>query len=280
MSYRRMLVALPALALVAMGAGSAAHTPAANVVTITARDYAFEAPDTIQAGTTTFQLDNKGPEFHHIWLVRLDEGKTFADFSAAMSAGAHGMPSWAVDVGGPQPATPGTITNASVDLAPGNYLILCVIPSKDGKPHVMKGMVRPLTVVAAKSNASTAKPAVADKPDVEIALADYGFKFSKPITAGRHRIRFTNDAAQSHEAFIVKLAPGKSVNDMIAFLEKMEGTPPGAPMGGITGIAKGIENTIEMTFTPGEYGLICFIPDAKDGKPHFVHGMVHQFTVR
>jgi hypothetical protein len=31
--------------------------------------------------------------------------------------------------------------------------------------------------------------------------------------------------------------------------------------------------------TPGEYLLICFLPDAKDGKPHFVHGMMQQIKV-
>jgi hypothetical protein len=34
-----------------------------------------------------------------------------------------------------------------------------------------------------------------------------------------------------------------------------------------------------MEFTPGEYGMLCFIPDAKDGKPHIAHGMMKQFTV-
>jgi hypothetical protein len=41
-----------------------------------------------------------------------------------------------------------------------------------------------------------------------------------------------------------------------------------------------VENTIEVNLEPGEYGLICFVPDAKDGKPHIAHGMVTQFTVR
>jgi hypothetical protein len=36
---------------------------------------------------------------------------------------------------------------------------------------------------------------------------------------------------------------------------------------------------VTLTLTAGEYGLLCFIPDAKDGKPHFVHGMIKQFVV-
>ena len=35
-----------------------------------------------------------------------------------------------------------------------------------------------------------------------------------------------------------------------------------------------------VDLAPGNYGLICFIPDAKDGKPHFMHGMATQFSVK
>jgi hypothetical protein len=30
----------------------------------------------------------------------------------------------------------------------------------------------------------------------------------------------------------------------------------------------------------GEYGIICFDPDAKDGKPHLAHGMIKQLSVK
>ena len=45
-------------------------------------------------------------------------------------------------------------------------------------------------------------------------------------------------------------------------------------------MAQGEENLLELNLTPGEYGVICFVPDAKDGKAHFVHGMMSTFTVR
>jgi len=32
-------------------------------------------------------------------------------------------------------------------------------------------------------------------------------------------------------------------------------------------------------FAPGNYALVCFIPDSKDGKPHYAHGMTKQFNV-
>jgi hypothetical protein len=30
---------------------------------------------------------------------------------------------------------------------------------------------------------------------------------------------------------------------------------------------------------PGTYVLVCFVPDAHDGKPHSQHGMIRQLTV-
>ncbi|HXG70536.1 MAG TPA: hypothetical protein VNJ04_07990 [Gemmatimonadaceae bacterium] len=47
----------------------------------------------------------------------------------------------------------------------------------------------------------------------------------------------------------------------------------------IAALELGAHGFFRVQITPGEYGLICFLPDVKDGKPHFVHGMVNQFTV-
>jgi hypothetical protein len=113
-----------------------------------------------------------------------------------------------------------------------------------------------------------------------MTLDDYDFRVSSPITSATKSIKFVNVAEQSHEAVIVKLEGGATVQQFLQAMEKPQGPPPGALVGGITGIAKG--RTVEMTtsFTPGEYALICFVPDAKDGKAHLVHGMVKQFTVK
>ena len=48
----------------------------------------------------------------------------------------------------------------------------------------------------------------------------------------------------------------------------------GKILGGVTGIAKGRTVDLATSFTAGDYALLCFVPDAKDGKPHIAHGMV------
>ena len=49
---------------------------APNVVSLTATEYAFEAPDTIPAGWTNFRLANRGQEVHYGHIVRLEPGRT------------------------------------------------------------------------------------------------------------------------------------------------------------------------------------------------------------
>ena len=266
-------------ALVAPAHGTTApssHPAAPRVVHVIAHDFAFQAPDTIESGAVTFHLMNQGTQLHHMWLVRLTGGHTLADFNKAMSGPEAPLPAWAAPVGGPNPAAPGQNVSASMVVTPGNYVMLCVIPGPDNVPHVMKGMERALTVVPANGDASTELP----KADVDVTLKDYAFAFSKPLTAGHHVLRVTVDAAQPHELVMIHLAPGKTVNDMLAWVEKQQGPPPGAPVGGAAPLAKGDVNVVPVDLAPGNYALICFVPDAKDGKPHFMHGMTQQITVQ
>ena len=41
----------------------------------------------------------------------------------------------------------------------------------------------------------------------------------------------------------------------------------------------GMRGTFTADLTAGDYGLICFVPDAKDGKMHLVHGMMKNIKV-
>jgi hypothetical protein len=267
--------------LAAMRARNAAPklaTPAgANVVTVVARDFAFDVPERIPAGLTTLRLVNQGPDLHHVVLVKLEGGKTMGDLFASMKDGGA-FPAWAKSVGGPNTPRPGSESNATFELAAGNYAMICVIPAPDGQPHVVKGMAKAITVVAPTVRPAASTPAPTF--DVTMTLSDYAFGFDRPVRAGKQRMRILNSAAQGHEFVLVKLAPGKTPADLVQWVEKHDGPPPGEPLGGITDIVPGTASYVDFDLTPGEYGLLCFLPDAKDGKPHFVHGMSRQFTVK
>ncbi|MEO7520509.1 MAG: hypothetical protein ABIW79_01705 [Gemmatimonas sp.] len=256
----------------------AAPAPVTPVVyTITARDFAYEAPDTISAGMVTLRLVNQGPELHHVQMVRLDDGKTYADLVEGLKTMKPDSPPppWMRDVAGPNAPVPGGEQSITQELAAGNYALLCFIPGPDHVPHVMKGMMKSLTVVPA-----TGETAAAPAADITVKMADYAWQVTPEITAGRHVIRMENDAAQSHEMFIAQLSPGKTAADFVKWTGDQKGPPPGKPIGGISGMSKGAVVYLPVDLAPGEYGLYCFLPDAKDGKMHIEHGMVKQITVK
>jgi plastocyanin len=263
-------------------AAAASQSVKHPVVTVHAREFAFIAPASIAAGTTTFRLVNDGKEVHQISILKLANGKTLADYAAAMKANQPAP--WATGVGGPNAAGPGQTMDATVTLDAGNYIMVCWIPSPGPPvPHMAKGMILPFTVTAAggvtPAGAATSY-ASEPVPDVHLELFDYGFKFSKPLTAGKHTIHVMNIGQQEHEAVLVKLAPGKTMKDLDAWFESgMKGPSPIETTPGMAGLGKGRTGTFTTDLAPGRYGVVCYIPDAKDGKPHVMHGMVQEFTV-
>ncbi len=273
------VVAVAALVVLACsGAGSgdqkAAPQVAAspNALTITAKDFAFDAPDTIPGGLTTITLVNNGTTLHHAQLIRLDDGKTTADLIAALKAGGP-EPAWAHPAGGPNPPNPGQQTSITETLEPGTYALICLVDVPDHVPHVMKGMER--TLVVTPSTATAADPTA----DVTLQLVNYSFNLSTPLTAGHHTIRIENAADQPHEMFLVQLLPGKTMDDLQKFAQTYEGPPPVNAMGGVAAISPGMHAFMNVDLTPGDYAMLCFVPDAKDGKPHLAHGMVLPFKI-
>jgi uncharacterized cupredoxin-like copper-binding protein len=159
-------------------------------------------------------------------------------------------------------------------LAPGNYVLLCYVPSPDHIPHLAKGMVRPLTVTAAE-NVSNTTP----QSDITVTMTEYAFNLSAPLTAGTHTLHITNQGKQDHEVVVVRFAPGKSLKDLVTWVDHQVGPPPAQPLGGLTAMANGYDGFFTVNLTPGDYALICMIPDAKDGKPHAAYGMTKEFTI-
>jgi uncharacterized cupredoxin-like copper-binding protein len=248
---------------------------AGGTVTVTASDFKFDAPDQLPAGVTTIRLVNNGKELHHAQLLKLEDGKTVEDL--AQAAKQQGPPpSWIKFMGGPNAVPPGKESVATVMLEPGTYAWVCFVYGADKVMHVAKGMVHPLQV----TNISEAAAKELPSPDLTIKLVDYGFEPSQAITAGRHTIMVENAGPQPHELALLRLAPGKTIKDFGVWAETgMKGPPPAEPIGGVAFLDKGREATFVADLTPGDYGLICFIPDSKDGKPHFKHGMVRTIKV-
>jgi hypothetical protein len=257
--------------------GDSVPAPAAApaAITVTAKDYSFDAPSVVRPGVTTMRLVNNGKEMHHAQLVKLDEGKTMADVAKALKNPGP-PPAWVKFVGGPNAVTPGKEAESTSVLSPGAYVYLCFIPGPDGVMHAAKGMVKPFTVSVDSQPTESELPAAV----TTIKMLDYDYQLSQPLTPGRHTIRVENAGPQLHELALLKLAPGKTAADFAAWDKAgMKGAPPAEPVGGVVGLDKGGSATFTVDLTAGDYALMCFIPDSKDGKLHYMHGMMKPIKV-
>ena len=246
-----------------------------TTVVFVAHDYGFSGPERIPGGLTTVRIVNEGRDLHHIQFLKLLQGKSAADFRAAIAADPSRLPSWVQYAGGPNAHLPGSQASATVNLTEGDYVLVCWIPDKNGVPHVVLGMQKALFVRGGKPTKISGA-----KPPITITQIDYQFILSKRIESGLHTIEVINHGTQPHELVVVKLAPGATVQDVIASFEPgASGPPQGELVGGITGIERGERVHFTGEFEPGRYGLICFVPDAATGRPHFLHAMTTEFAV-
>ncbi|MGH7584155.1 MAG: hypothetical protein ACREL5_13105 [Gemmatimonadales bacterium] len=259
--------ATAAILLAACGSPSAKP---ANV-DVTMADYSISAPAAIPAGMVTFTAHNTGAQLHQAALVRLDSGKTAADFTAALMQKGGPPPPWIVWMGGLQNNSVTTL-----GLEPGSYVWYCLIPDSTGVPHVARGMLAPMTVTPASGPVAPAPAA-----DIDVTMHDYQWDFSKPITAGHHVFKVSTLPGQPHEWVVIRLKQGATLNDVLAWAAKPSGFPAAAEwIGGIPILQAGQVNYATIDFTPGHYAFVCFVPDATDGQPHAAHGMVKDLVIQ
>jgi len=255
---------------------------------VTAKDFSFELPPSVPAGVTAITLTNAGAEEHQAQLVKINTGKSMTDLLAALQ---NPDPTAALSLvalsGGPNGVAPGASGTATVNLEPGAYAFLCFISSPDGTPHLAKGMVAPLEVTGTAT--STQLP----PGDAALTLKDFSFDLNS-LTAGKHTVTVTNDGPQPHEATIIKLNEGVTVDTILGMATASAapsgatasgsaapaGPPPWTDVGGLTGITPGMTVNMEVDLPAGNYAFICFVPDPATGKAHFELGMVGPLTIQ
>lgn len=261
----------------------ASVAPAADkdVVAITGIDYAFDAPDVIPSGRTTIRFINEGAEHHMVFMSRLPEGKTSADYQSelqpAFVAGWHAVrdrqatpeqaleiifgavPEWFSDVtfvGGPGLAAPGVSSEVTLDLEPGNYVLECYVKTAEGVVHYMEGMVRPLTVAGRASNA-----AVPDA-DIQVTVSNAAMAVEGSLTPGKHTVavHVTENPEQGfgHSVHVARLEPAVSPQKVVDWMNwfSVDGLRSPAPVpfiGGMHPMPTGVTRYFTVDLEPGRY---------------------------
>jgi LPXTG-motif cell wall-anchored protein len=287
MSNIKRFIIIEALFLLAL-AGSAyafARPGAANAaplgasipeIMIHGHEFAFSGPDQIEAGLVAITLMNDGHEPHQANIARLKDGKTMDDLATALKQSPGAALALLGFVGGPNTVAPGASQRVVIGLDAGDYVLLCFVPSPDGVPHLAKGMIKPLKVVARAGQDAQAEP----KADAEATLKDFMVMLPSAIKAGAQSWKVTNTGPESHELGLIKLAQGKTLDDFNAFIRQPAGPPPFADVGGIGALAPGKSGWFDIDLQPGNYIALCFISSAAHGgKAHVELGMSTAFTI-
>jgi hypothetical protein len=83
-----------------------------------------------------------------------------------------------------------------------------------------------------------------------------------------------------HELNIIKLAPGKTLQDAREWENAPAGPPPFSAAGGINAFSADGSGYMTLNLEPGNYVAICNVPDPGTGVPHSHLGMLKEFTVQ
>lgn len=110
--------------------------PGAAIIDVVAKEYAFEVPATVKAGTSALVMKNAGGEEHFMEVVKLKPGASAQQ--VFVSERGEGIES---DLGASSTAAPGEMAVFNADLTPGTFAMACFISAPDGQRHAVKGMV-------------------------------------------------------------------------------------------------------------------------------------------
>lgn len=267
------------------------------VVDVTARDFAFEAPDTLPPGWTTFRMENVGQQEHFMVLWRLPDGRTFEDYETEVGApfdsimgpyragdwdreqalGTLGelLPEWYADV---EPASgvglldPGRSGRTTVKLRPGTYVMECYVKTPEGDFHQMLGMLRELTVAGQPRGASP------PEADVGMTLSNYSISVDSALDAGQHTVRVeateNPDGLLTHDVHLARLDSATSVDSVVSWMDWLDAmrAPSAATfVGGVEQMLAGDTAYVQVDVAPGRY---LWVSEAYGGR-----GMVEEFTV-
>jgi uncharacterized cupredoxin-like copper-binding protein len=267
-------IVVTCLALAAFISETAAVSPpSSQVVAFTAREHRFEGPDQLRAGQTTIRLRNKGKEPHQLQFLKLEDGKTAADLAAALKSGGT-VPSWAKHLGGPNGVGAGKVSEATLYLEPGSYVIICSIPGKRHQSHAALGMQKALQVTGAQA------PPPEFAGNFHMAMFEYEFVVVQPLRKGRHSFYVINRGKQIHQASLVRLKGRASAEDVVTALSQ-DGPSrlPGTLIGGMSALEPGREGTFTADLTPGRYAIMCLFSHIPVSESHAARGMVMNFTI-
>lgn len=115
---------------------------------------------------------------------------------------------------------------------------------------------------------------------VSFAAFDYGFSGPDSVPSGMTTVEILNQGHELHHAQLIRLSEGKTAEN---FQKALKADPLSFPkwallVGGPNAVIPGERATAIIKLEPGNYLVICLIPD-KQNIPHVARGMAKPFQV-
>ena len=249
--------------------------------------------DTLPAGWTTIRFTNSSPMLHFVFLDHLPGDRTSADLLAEVSPVFQGgmdlimagdpdaamaqfanLPDWFPELvfrGGPGFLSPGRVTEATLYLEPGNYVLECYVKTSEGVFHWNLGMHADLHV----TDEPSATPEPAD-PTIRVTLTDSAMTVEGEPTPGEHLVAVhfeeENPELFGKDLHLARLESTENVEDVVAWMDAFqvpglmstaEDPAPAVFLGGVHDMPLGNTAYFRVTLEPGEYMWVSELPVAE-----------------
>jgi hypothetical protein len=116
---------------------------------------------------------------------------------------------------------------------------------------------------------------------VDVDLAEFAFTFDRDAipSDGNVAFRARNEGAQSHEAVLIAIPEGSTLEEAVGAVAEEEAPPLAAKIFILPG--EEVNMALEEPLAPGAYAFVCFLPDTDDPEfgAHVDKGMVAEFSV-
>jgi hypothetical protein len=234
---------------------------------------------TPKPGLVSITFDNQGDQAHEMTLLRFKDGATLQQVSTALAApdGEQAAAQY-VDAEGPEITVPQVIgphrsETVTAELEAGHYVVVCFMPTEDGKSHAQMGMINEVTVAG---DASAATP---PQTAGTITLTDTGIELAPSFASGG-TFAVTNGGSKEHDFSLAQLHDA-ALEDYFGCVNASfagEGSIaecPGTLAGGVGPLQPGQTAYLTIHLDPGSYGYVSTAGDGAD----FAAGLQGTFTV-
>lgn len=275
-----------------------------GIIEVVTENMDFQMVKSVPSGWTTFKYRNQSADTHFLILEKYPEGKTMADakkelipiFQKAMDSITAGkkeagmaefgnLPEWfqnVVFLGGTGMIAPGKITQTTVNLEPGIYVVECYVKMNNGMFHSYLGMLAQLEVTSEKNEKEPPTPT----SEINISTAN-GIEFDQNLKAGRQifKVNFKDQTAYpnfvGHDVHLVKIADGADIKTLETWINWLDPKGLISPipegfefLGGVQEMPAGYSGYFSVNLGEGNYAFISEIPDPSK------HKMLKEFTIK